>query len=105
MGEGDLRPLLGAATGQRKGILMPKKPQTPFDKIMFTRTKLRLFVEYGDQALQGQTVPEFAADVAECFEYLMAFRNIINGMVSFDEPPARAVLPYLDYPGGEHESP
>ncbi len=74
---------------------MARKTETPFHKIMLVRSKLRLYVEYGDAALQGQTVQEFAADVLECFEWLMEFRNIINGMVSFDEAPSRAVLPYL----------
>jgi hypothetical protein len=76
---------------------MGKKAETPFHKIMTVRTALGLYVEYGDVALQqrGQTAQEFAADVRECFEYLMSFRNIINGMVSFDEPPEKAVLPYL----------
>lgn len=74
---------------------MAKKPEKPFNKIMMVRSKLRMFVEYGDHALDGQTPQEFAADVLECFEYLMEFRNIVNGMVSFDETPSRAVLPYL----------
>jgi hypothetical protein len=68
----------------------------PFHKIMTVRSKLRMYVEYGDHALDGQTPQEFAADVQECFELLMDFRNIINGMVSFDETPQRAVLPYLE---------
>lgn len=76
---------------------MPKRHETPFDKIMTVRTALGLYVDHGDTLLQqrGQTAREFAADVRECFEYLMAFRNIINGMVSFNEPPERAMLFYL----------
>jgi hypothetical protein len=71
-----------------------RKPK-PFDKIMRVRTTLGLFVQYGDAALQGQTMAEFIADANECFNHLMDFRNIINGMVSFDQPPVEAVLPYL----------
>lgn len=74
---------------------MAKKTETPFHKIMVTRANLRMFVEYGDAALKGQTPQEFAADVMECFEWLMEFRNIINGMVALDEAPSRAVVPYL----------
>lgn len=74
---------------------MARKSETPFNKIMNVRTKLRLYVEYGDAALGEQTPQEFATDTLECFEHLMEFRNIINGMVSFDEAPSRAVVPYL----------
>lgn len=74
---------------------MARKPQTPFDKIMIIRSKIGLYVQYGDAALDGQTPQEFVADVGECFEYLMSFRNIINGMVALDEPPERAVLAYI----------
>ncbi len=74
---------------------MPRKNPTPFDKIMTARSKLSLFVEYGEHALGGQSVGDFLADLNECFGYLMTFRNIINGMVSFDETPERSVLPYL----------
>mgnify|MGYP001604965114 CR=1 FL=1 len=74
---------------------MARKNEKPFDKIMVVRQKLRLYVEYGDQALGGQTLPEFIADAVECFEWLMEFRNIINGMVSLDEPPSSAAVPYL----------
>jgi hypothetical protein len=72
-----------------------QQPETPFRKIMAVRSRLRLYVEYGDQALDGQTSQEFAADVQECVEFLMEFRNIINSMVSFDDAPSRAVIPYL----------
>lgn len=74
---------------------MARKTETPFHKIMVTRAKLGMYVEHGDVALGEQTAQEFAADVRECFEYLMSFRNIINGMVGFDQPPELAVLPYL----------
>lgn len=67
----------------------------PFDKLMTVRSKLPLYIEYGEAALQKQSLAEFMADVAECFELLMSFRNIINGMVSFDDTPERSVLPYL----------
>jgi hypothetical protein len=75
---------------------MARRQDKPFDKLMTVRAKLRMYVEYGDHALDGQTPQEFAADVQECFELLMDFRNIINGMVSFNETPQRAVLPYLN---------
>ena len=74
---------------------MSRKTEKPFNKIMLTRAKLGMFVQYGDAALDGQTAQEFAADVHECLEYLMEFRNIVNGMVTFDEAPSRAVVPYL----------
>ena len=73
---------------------MARKPETPFNKIMAVRNKLRLYVEFGDNALDG-TPQEFAEEVQECMEYLMSFRNIINGMVSFDDTPERSVLLYL----------
>lgn len=80
---------------------MARKPK-PFDKIMMTKSKIDLFVQYGEHALGEQTIGEFMADVKEVVGYLMDLRNIINGMVSFDEPPQQAVRPYLDdLPGDE----
>lgn len=76
---------------------MPKKiKETPFDKILITGGKLRLYVKYGEVALDGQTVQEFAVDVQECFQYLMDFRNIVNGMVGLEVPPADAAKMHLD---------
>lgn len=75
---------------------MARKNEKPFDRIMTVRSKLDMFVQYGDIALKDQTQAEFLAEVHEAFNYLMEFRNIINGMVRFDEPPRDAVLPYLD---------
>lgn len=80
---------------------MPKKAKRPFDKIMLTRSKLDLYVRYGDNALGDQTLPEFITDVHEAFGWLMDFRNIINAMVGFDEAPTKAVLPYLPDWDGE----
>lgn len=74
---------------------MANKPKKPFHKILTTRAKLGMFVELGDRALGEQSAQEFAAEVLECFDHLMAFRNIVNGMVSLDEPPARAALAYV----------
>lgn len=74
---------------------MAKKPEKPFAKIQTTRAKLDMYVEFGDLALDGQSPQDFAAEVREAFAYLIDFRNIINGMVSLDEAPAEAVLPYL----------
>jgi hypothetical protein len=72
------------------------KPAKPFHKITMIQSRLQMYVEYGDAALQGQTPREFATEVAEAFGYLMDFRNIINGMVGFDDTPKRAALPYLE---------
>lgn len=74
---------------------MAKKSETPFHKIMVTRQKLRLYVEYGDHALDGQTIQQFAGDVLECLETLVEFRNIVNGMASLEQKPSFAVIPYL----------
>lgn len=74
---------------------MAKKPEKPFHKIMTTRSKLQMWVQYGDQALGEQTAHDFAGDLLECFEHLITFRNIINGMVGFDEPPEDAALFYI----------
>ncbi len=74
---------------------MANKPETPFHKIMLTRQKLKLYGDYGDRALDGQTLAEMIADASQCIETLIEFRNIINGMVSLDEAPRRAVMPYL----------
>ena len=71
------------------------RKEKPFDKIMLTKGKLDMYVQYGDIALKGQPPQEFASEVKEAFGYLMDFRNIINGMVRFDEAPDRAVIPYL----------
>jgi len=71
------------------------KRQKPFDKIMSVRTTLDMYVKFGDAALRGQSVEDFLKDVQESFEHLMAFRNIINGMVTFDETPTRAALFYV----------
>ena len=74
---------------------MPKRKETPFDKIMTTRTTLQMYAEYGDIALKGRDPQDFAKDVHEAMEYLMEFRTIINGMVRLEESPGRAVIPYL----------
>lgn len=74
---------------------MAKGSEKPFNKIMMVRARLRLYVEHGEHALDGLTAQEFAAETMECFDYLLEFRNIVNSMVSLDEPPSRAVLPYL----------
>ena len=74
---------------------MAQKSQTPFDKMMVTQARLHMYVQHGDVALQGQAPQEFAAEVKECMDHLMTFRNIINGMVSFDEVPERAALFYI----------
>lgn len=76
---------------------MPKKTQKPFDKIVMTRSRLDMYVEHGEAALQGQTHAEFIAEIHEAFSHLMSFRNIVNGMVRFEEPPAEAVKAYLEY--------
>jgi hypothetical protein len=78
---------------------MARKTETPFHKIMVMQTRLRLYVEHGDAALDGQTPQQFAADVLECFEHLMTFRNIVNGMISFNLPPAEAARMYLPESG------
>ena len=76
---------------------MPRKrEQTPFDKLMMVRSRLRMYVEYGDHALDGQTPQEFAAEVQESLDLLMDFRNMVNSMASLEETPQRAVLVYLD---------
>jgi hypothetical protein len=77
---------------------MTRKIEKPFDKLLRVRTTLPLYIEYGDRALQGKSLQEFIVEVNECFELLMTFRNIINGMVSFDEAPEHAVLQYLPDP-------
>jgi hypothetical protein len=74
---------------------MARRKEKPFDKIMATRTKLQQYLHYGESALHDQNINDFLTDVAECYGYLMDFRNIINGMVSFDETPQQAVVPYL----------
>lgn len=78
---------------------MARKTEKSFDKIMLTSSKLRMYVEYGDVALKGQTPQQFAADVLECFEHLLTFRNIVNRMVSFDQPPADAARMHLPESG------
>ena len=74
---------------------MPRRTEKPFDKIMTVRTTLQMYAEYGDVALKGRDPQDFAKDVREIVEYLMEFRNIINGMVGFEQPPSEAVIPYL----------
>lgn len=75
---------------------MAKKAETPFHKIQMVRSKLGLYVKYGDAALGDQTPQEFAADLQECIDHLMTFRNIVNRMVQLDEPPARAAMAYAE---------
>jgi hypothetical protein len=74
---------------------MPKRKETPFDKIMTARAKLDMFVRYGDVALKEQSFAEFAAEVNEAFGFLMDFRNMVQGMVTFSEEPGLAVIPYM----------
>lgn len=74
---------------------MPKKPSRPLDKILDVRSRVELFIRYGDHALGGKTIAEFMPEVSEVLEYLMDFRNMVNAMASLDESPSEAVLPYL----------
>jgi len=75
---------------------MPRKRQdTPFDKIMRTASTLRLYVEYGDVALDGQTPQEFAADTQEALQYLLDFRNMVNSMAALNESPQDAIQHHL----------
>lgn len=77
-----------------------RKPK-PFDKIMLTRSKLDLFIEYGDAALQGQQFPDFMRDVRECYGHLLTFRNLVNSMVGLEETPEEAVRAFLPVTEGE----
>ena len=74
---------------------MARKKESIFDKMMVTKTRLAMYARYGEQALQGQSPQDFAKDVNECMDHLMSFRNIVNGMVSFDEAPEQAALFYI----------
>jgi hypothetical protein len=74
---------------------MPKKPPRPLDKILDVRSRVELFIRYGDHALGGKTIAEFMPEVSEALGYLMDFRNMVNAMSSLDEAPSEAVLPYL----------
>lgn len=75
---------------------MTRKTEKPFDKIVLTRGKLDMYVQYGDAVLKGQTPQEFAAEVQEAFAYLLDFRNMVSAMAKLDEAPAGAVRMYLD---------
>lgn len=74
---------------------MPKKPPCPLDKILDVRSRVDLFIRYGDHALGDKTIADFMPEVSEVLEYLMDFRNMVNAMASLDEAPSQAVLPYL----------
>lgn len=74
---------------------MPKKPERPFAKILDVKSRVRLYLQFGEHALGGKTVAEFMAEIDETLEHLMDFRNMVNAMVAFDEAPGQAVLPYL----------
>jgi len=76
---------------------MARKAEKPFNTIMQTRSILEMYVKYGDAALQDKTPQEFAAETLAAFDHLMTFRNIINGMVSFDEEPEDAALFYISH--------
>ena len=75
---------------------MARKTETPFNKILMTRSRLGMFVRYGEHALDGKTFQEFAAEVNEAMGYLMDFRNIVAGMVQFDETPQQSIEYYLE---------
>jgi hypothetical protein len=75
--------------------MMPRRTETPFDKIMTARTKLDMFVRYGDVALKDQSFADFAAEINEAFGFLMDFRNMVQGMAKFSEAPGLAVIPYM----------
>ncbi|MEY1555296.1 hypothetical protein AB3Y40_06640 [Yoonia sp. R2331] len=74
---------------------MPKKEST-LNKIIMTRTKLGLWVNYGDVALDGQEPQEFAAEVKECFDALMDFRNIVSAMASLEGEPKDRAREFLE---------
>jgi hypothetical protein len=74
-----------------------RREETPFDKIMVVASRLRLYTQYGDHALGDQTPQQFAGDVLEAFEHLMVFRNIVNGMASFEQRPEEAAASYISH--------
>jgi hypothetical protein len=77
---------------------MPKKSDTPFDRIFRTRAELDMLVRHPEM-LDRVEVAKLVADAQFTVATLMKFRNIINGMVALDEDPSDAVRPYLDETG------
>jgi len=75
---------------------MPKRKETPFDKIVMTRGKLGLYVRHGDVALDGQDPQEFADEVQECFQHLLDFRNMVNEMAALEQAPMDVVKSYSE---------
>lgn len=73
---------------------MPKRAATPFDKIMTTRAKLELMATYPDH-FSDEDRRAVIADANKVVGWLMDFRNIVNGMVSFEEPPKDAAAAYV----------
>lgn len=78
---------------------MARKTEKPLDKIIRVRSTLDLYAEFGEGALLNQTLPEFLAEVRECYGHLMAFRNMVNSMARLDETPQEAVLQYMPMSG------
>lgn len=65
-----------------------KRP--PLDDVVMTRSKLEMYVQYGDAALKGQSPQEFAAEVLAAYKHLMDVRNIVLAVSRLDQAPSDA---------------
>lgn len=69
----------------------------PFHRISMTRSKLEMWAEHGDRIFSDPSEKDqLLRDACFTVGALMDFRNIINGMVGFDELPQDAARPYVD---------
>jgi len=73
---------------------MPRK-ETFHEKAMTVRSTLRLYVQHGAIALDGQSPQEFCAEVMEVMGGYADFRNIIALMASMDVEPKDAAKEFL----------
>lgn len=68
----------------------------PLDTIVEHASKLRMFQEFGEQALGGQSMDEFIKEVAVSYGHLMDLRNLISHACKLDNKPVRNAMMIAD---------
>jgi hypothetical protein len=97
----DLHKQLRAIAAQMEDKQMAKRQEDRvFHRIQMARNMVRLAAEYPETHDEAK-LRELIVEANYALTQLMAFRNIINGMVGFECEPKDAVLPYLDLEAAE----
>ena len=75
-----------------------KQTDRPSYRMTMAMTAVRLAVEHPEIHDEAK-LREIMIEADYALRMLMDFRNIINGMVEFEDEPQEAARPYIDLPG------